>query len=99
MKSVQNVVQEEMKTYSSALSKTCAAALAPKKIRAAVKTVSDKEDRTRNVIIYGVEESNEESLEEELAKVLKQMEEKPVIRDCCCVGIRKSDSKRPIKFT
>ena len=24
---------------------------------------------------------------------------KPVIRDCCRVGIRKSDSKRPIKFT
>ena len=99
MKSVQNVVLEEMKTYSSALSKTCAAALAPKKIRAAVKTVSDKEDRTRNVVIYGLEESNEESLEEEVANVLKQIEEKPVIRDCCRVGIRKPDSKRPIKFT
>ena len=61
--------------------------------------MSDKEDRTRNVIIYGLEESNEESLEEEVANVLKQIEEKPVIRDCCRVGIRKPDSKRPIKFT
>ena len=99
MKSVQNVVQNEMKTYSSALSKTCAAALAPKKIRAAVKTISDKENRTRNVIIHGLEEFNEESLEEEVGKVLEKIEEKPVIMDCCRVGIKKPDSKRPIKFT
>ena len=61
--------------------------------------MSDKEDRTRNVIIYGLEESYEESIEEEVANVLKQIEEKPVIKDCCRVGTRKSDSKRPIKFT
>ncbi len=99
VKSVQGVVQTEMKSYSSALSKTCAAALAPKNIRAAVKTVSDKEDRTRNVIIYGVEECSEENLEDEVGKVLATIEEKPVTRDCCRVGIRKPDKKRPIEFT
>ena len=99
VKSVQGVVQTEMKSYSSALSKTCAAALAPKKIRAAVKTVSDKEDRSRNVIIYGQEESNEENLEDEIVKVLDTIGEKPIISDCCRVGIRKPNGKRPIKFT
>ena len=31
--------------------------------------------------------------------MLKQIEEKSVIRDSCRVGIGKSDSKRPMKFT
>ena len=99
VKSVQGVVHTELKSYSAALSKTCAAALAPKKICAAVKTVSDKEDRTRNVIIYGLDECNEENLEDEVGKVLVIIEEKPVIKDCCRVGIRKPGKKRPVKFT
>ena len=99
VKSVQSVVETEMKSYSSVLSKTCTAALAPQKIRAAVKTVSDKNDRTRNVMIYGLEETDEETLEVEVGKVLAEIEEKPVLSDCCRVGIRKPDSKRPVKFT
>ena len=101
VKSVQEVVETEMKSYSSALTKTCAAALAPQKIRAAVKTVSDKEDRGRNVIIYGLEDSDEpdQSLEAEVQKVLSEIDEKPVIRECCRVGSKKPSSKRPVKFT
>ena len=63
-----------------------------------MQTVSDKEDRIRNVIVYGLEESDEEALEEEVQIMLKQIEEKPVIRDCCR-GIGKLDNRRPIKFT
>ena len=83
------------------VTKTCAAALAPQKIRAAVKTVSDKEDRGRNVIIYGLEDSDEpdQSLEAEVQKVLSEIDEKPVIRECCRVGSKKPSSKRPVKFT
>ena len=101
VKSVQGVVETEMKSYSSALTKTCAAALAPKKIRAAVKTVSDKEDRGRNVIIYGLDDPDEpdQSLEAEVQKVLSEIDEKPVIRECCRVGLKKPGSKRPVKFT
>ena len=31
--------------------------------------------------------------------MLAEIEEKPVISDCCRVGIRKPDRKRPVKFT
>ena len=62
----------------------CAAALAPQKICAAVKTVSDKKDCTHNVMIYEVEESNEVTIEDEVGKVLTEIEDKPVI-----VGITK----------
>ena len=53
---VKTTVQAEMKTYSSAVSKSCSQALAPKKIQAAVKKVAEKTDRTRNIVIYGVED-------------------------------------------
>ena len=42
-----------MKTFSSVVSKGCAAMFAPKKIEAVVKEVDDREERCRNVILYG----------------------------------------------
>ena len=99
VKSVQSVVETEMKSYSSVLTKTCSAALAPQKLHAAVKTVSEKEVRSRNVMIYGLEESSGENLEGEVSKVLTEIEEKPMVRDCCRVGIKRVGSKRPVKFS
>ena len=85
-----------MKTYSSALSKLVQLLEHRKRF---MHKVSDKENRTRNVIVFGFEESDEEALDEEVQKLLKQIEEKPVTKDCCRVGIGKLDSRRPIKFT
>ena len=101
LKAVQNTVQTEMKSYSSMVAKNCSTALAPKKIEAAVRKVSDKEDRSRNVIVYGVEELENEVLKEKIETVLEEIGEKPVLRDFCRVGVKKSDAKspRPIKFT
>ena len=101
LKSVQTTVQTEMKSYASAVAKNCSAALAPRKIEAAVRKVSDKEDRCRNVIIYGVEETDNEKLNAKIASVLEEIGERPVIRDFCRVGVKKQDVKtpRPIKFT
>ena len=50
-------------------------------------------------MIYGLEESSGENLEGEISKVLTEIEEKPMIRDCCRVGFRKVGSKRPVKFS
>ena len=70
LKSVQTTVQTEMKSYSSALKKTCAAALTPKKICTAVKTIAEKDKRSRNVVIYGISESGGETLKTKLLKFL-----------------------------
>ena len=101
LKAVHTTVQTEMKSYSSAVAKSCTAALAPKKIEAAVRKVSDKDDRSKNVIIYGVEEKDNEKLKEKIETVLEEIGEKPVVRDVCRVGVKKADVKtpRPIKFT
>ena len=80
LNNVQKTVQTEMKTYSSVVSKSCAAVFAPKKIEAVVKNVADREERCRNVILYGIQEKAEESLKEEVENVLIEIGEKPVVK-------------------
>ena len=74
---VESTVKSEIKGYASAVTKTCAAALAPKKLTAAITTVSEKEDRKRNVIIYSLKEDNKELVSTKVDKVLAEIDEKP----------------------
>ena len=97
--SVQSTVKTELKSYSAVVSQSCKAALAQKKIAAAVKKVADKEDRSKNVVIYGMQEVSGEDLSERVGELLTEIDEKPRIRDCCRIGIVKPDKCRPIKFT
>ena len=100
LKSAQNTIQTEMKSYSSALTNTCSAALSQKKIRAAVKSATDSEDRSRNIIVYGVEESDSEVLPEKVSDILQEIGEKPAVTDCCRIGFKRvKTAVRPVKFT
>ena len=99
MSSIKTTVKTELKSYSSVVSQSCKAALAQKKIEAAVKKVSDKGDRSRNVVIYGVKEEHAENLNQRVDDILSEIDEKPRIKDCCRIGIVKPDTCRPIKFT
>ena len=51
LKTVQTTVQTKIKSYSAAVSKSCSVAFSEKKLQAAVKSVTDKEDRNRNIIM------------------------------------------------
>ena len=107
LKSVQEIVQTtvhdsvktEMKTYASTVSKSCTSAFAPKKLQSVVRKVAVEEERLKNVIVYGLTESDDENLQGKVELVLSELEEKPVIRDCLRVGVRKENSVRPIKFS
>ncbi len=52
---VKSTVESEMKTVSAAVKKSCSVAMAPRKIQAAVKKIADKDERSRNIVIYGQE--------------------------------------------
>ena len=54
--SVKDTVETELKSYSSVLKESCSAALTPQKIASAVKQVNAQEDRSRNVITFGLAE-------------------------------------------
>ena len=97
---VQSTVQSEMKNYSAAVSKSCKTALAPKRIQAAVEKVAEKSDRSRNVIIYGVQEQKDEVLENRVNEILAEIDEKPRVQNCCRIGLVKSEQNcRLVKFT
>ena len=101
LKEVKSTVQTEIKSFSSIVKKNSPSTVTRKTIEAAVKSVCDQEDRSKNVIIYGVEESINEVLTDEVGKVLEEIDEKPVMRDCVRVGVKRSGDTRPrpIKFS
>ena len=98
---VKTTVQTEMKSYSAMVKKSCPTTLTKKTIEAAVKSACDQEDRSKNVIIYGIEENSGEVLQDKVETVLEQMDEKPVVKDCVRVGVKRpGDSRpRPVKFS
>ena len=98
LKTVQETAQSEMKTYSSVLSKTCSSALSEKKILAAVKSATEREDRSRNVVMYGVEETPDEVLSEKTTEIFIEIGEKPAVKDCCRIGLRRGKAPRPVKI-
>ena len=53
----------------------------------------------RNVIIYGLKEDSKEVVSAKVEEVLAEIDEKPIIRDCCRRGSVKEESICPIKFT
>ena len=81
------------------VSQSCKAALAQKKIAAAVNKVNDKEDRSKNVVIYGMQGASGEDISERVEELLTEIDEKPRIQNCCRIGVVKPDTCRPIKFT
>ena len=98
---IKSTVQTEMKSFSSVLKKNTEPAICHKTIKAAVKSVCDEEDRSKNVIVYGIEEIAGEDLLGRLKTLLHEIKEKPVVTDCVRVGIKKSGDKRPrpVKFS
>ena len=98
---VKSVVKSQMESYSSVLKSTCSKALAPTKMKAAMKRVADDEDRSRNLIIYGLKEDDNEILVDKVCGVLEHLNEKPRIVSCCRIGKDTSDrvSVKPVKIT
>ena len=87
----------QMKTYTSAVMKSCNTALAPKKIQAAVMKVTDTNERSKNVIVYGIKENDGEQIEKKVEEVLMEIDEKPLIEQCVRVGTTRDGSMRPVK--
>ncbi len=77
IKAIRTTVETEIKTYSSAVEKSCSAALSTKKIEAAVRKVADIDDRSKNIVVYVNEESESENIQERVEGVLVEIREKP----------------------
>ena len=95
---VKDTVSTELKSYSSVLRDSCSAALEPRKIASAVRKVAEGEDRSKNVIVFGVPEEQEEVVDNKVKLLLEKLEEKPHTTECCRIGQSKPGLPRPIRF-
>ena len=64
-----------MQSYSAIAKKNCPTTLTSKTIKAAVKRICDQEDRSKNVIVYGIEETSDEVLQDSFEKILRGIDE------------------------
>ena len=95
---VSKSVEAGLKTYSSALQQSCTKALSRSNIAAAVKTVTQEEDRSKELVLFGVTEEAGERVTTQVTKVLEQINEKPQVRQCRRIGQPNAGAARPIIF-
>ena len=77
---VENTVQAEIKSYSAAVSKhspSSASTFTAENLKKVVQNVVAEEDRSRNVLIFGLKEDAGEKLCDKICDVFEQMAEKP----------------------
>ncbi len=98
LKNFKDTVSTEVKSYASALSDSCANALAPSKIETAVKKIKESEDRSRNLMIHGLDEEKNKDLKCKVVDVLSCLAEKPMFSIPCRVGISAVGKMRPVKI-
>ena len=94
---VQNTVQAEMKSYSQAVS-TTAPVLTEESLKKVVQNAVSEEDRSRNVLIFGLKETDEEKLCDKVDVIFQQIEEKPRF-EAIRVGRKSADKTRPVKVS
>ena len=102
LQSVQNsvaaTVKAEFTSYSAAVQNAKeqepSPVIAQETLKKVVKTVVEEEDRTRSVMLFGLQERENEVLDEEVGAVLQELGEKPKI-EACRIGPKKVESTRP----
>ena len=97
--SVAETVQKEVKSYAQAVKVSCDNALAPQQVRKVVEQIKDSDDRSRNLMIYGLVEEDEEKLEEKVGLVFSSINEKPFFSAPRRIGQKKEGTVRPVKIS
>lgn len=100
--SVEDSVKAEFETYSSVLQSNSNPDFSPIHVREVVRTAVDEQDRSRNLIVFGLTEEVNENLESAVGEVMQQLGEKPraaVTRLGKVANIGESRNSRPVKVT
>ena len=74
---VQETVQTEIRTYGDVLKNPVSAAISPATFKKIVKTAIEDEDRTKNLMVFGLAEEDGEHLDEKVSEVFLSIGEKP----------------------
>ena len=103
---VQTSVQAGIQTYSSAVTSniTAAPAFTPDILKKAVRTAIMEEDRSKNLLVFGLKEEDGESIEQVVDGLFVELGEKPRVQALNRLGGREKRSEgrpssRPVKVT
>ncbi len=79
-KTVQATVQKEVQSYSAVVAQhNTAPAISTDSLKQAVKTAIAEEDRTKNIMIFGLSEEDNEQLENKVCEIFQELGEKPKV--------------------
>ena len=92
---IQKTLKTELKLYSDAVKKSSGESMTLKKIKTAVKDVV--EDRSKNIMIFGLEETVGENLHAIVKEVFESIKEKPLFKAERIGKNRGEDFDRPVK--
>jgi hypothetical protein len=102
MASVQTTVKSELQSWSeiakrNTVSAQPAATFTPAKLKDAVRSAVEEEDRSRNFVIFNKHEEVDENTDQAVAGVLEDMNERPRVVECRRIGKIQDGKARPIK--
>ena len=97
LQTVQNTVETGMKSYVAAVTKNLTPAITPRKLKAVVREAVARDDKGKNLMIFGLKEDEGEDLKEKITVVLGHLGEKPHVSECSRVGREGTD--KPVKIT
>ena len=74
---VKDSVKSECKGYAEAVKNSCNPVMSPQTLKNLVKQVVKEKDRSRNLIVFGLEENEKEIISEKIGDLLEMMGERP----------------------
>ena len=102
--SVESNLKEQFKSYSEAAAENVMVCQAdsladPATLKKMVKSVVQEEDRSRNVVIFGLPELQNEDVEARVQEVFQEIGLKPTLQATRVGKIRKDNAKRPVQVS
>ena len=97
MASVQTTVKSELCSWSDVVKQNTFRPITSAKLKEAVKSAVVEEDRSRNVMIFGKPDVENEDLSSKVSDIFADLQEKPQLVECRRIGAAKSGKCRPIK--
>ena len=96
---VSATVQNEMKSYCDIVKTNCSnVVVTPDRIKSVVKSVNEEDDRSKNILVFGLKEEEKENLTAVVSDLIESVGEKPKIQDCIRIGGgNNKESCRPVK--
>ena len=97
---VKDTFHSEIRSYSDIVKKSAnsTADLVPENIQKMMKKVVADDDRSKNLMVFGLEESDDETLRESAIDVLATLDEKPKLESVRRIGVSRSGYRRPVKI-